>query len=89
MKVKITKIDKYYKEQISAMSSGDSVIGEIDSWADVIPNSPLILRNAYYEKVPKKVHDTLLVVSKIIAITDNSEHEYFETAFGFYEIKRI
>ena len=86
MIVKITKLEKYHKEQISVMDVGDSVIGEIGSWTDILPNNPIILQNAYYEKLPKKVYEMVLLVNKVIDITG---HESFKTDFASYKIEEL
>ena len=83
MKVRITKIEKFHKSQVSTMEVGDSVVGDIESLASISVGHPILLKDAYYEKTPKKIYGSLLLVNKVIEVKNDG---FFKTDYASYKI---
>ena len=86
MRVKITKIGKFHTNQVSEMNVGDSITGEIDSWTNILLGHGVSLKDAVYEKIPKKKYGTILLVNNITEIIN---HNSFKTDFALYKIEEL
>jgi len=88
MKIKITKLEQFFPNQVAVIKVGDILIGEINSWAEIVAGNVLNLKfvTYYHLNNPGIEYENHRICTNIKEILTSNT---FKTAFALYKIEKL